>query len=147
MPRVARARAFSLIEVAISLAIIGMALVAIIGLMPVAMRTTRESMDRTLCAQILETTIMSIGENSWKPSFSLPATTYHYDDQGMLMTNAASWKYRVSIETNPIVLPQRGSPSQPLNASDGLSVRIGIENATLPGQTNWFPVVIANQGR
>jgi len=147
MPRMARTRAFSLIEVAISLAIIGTALVAIIGLMPVAMRTTRESMDRTLCAQILETTIMSIGESSWKPSFSLPAATCLYDDQGMLMTNSTAWKYRVSIQTNPIVLPQRTSPSRPLNASDGLSVRIGIENATLPGQTNWFPVVIANQGR
>jgi len=107
-------RAFSLVEVVFSLAIISLSLVTMMGLMPVGLVSLRHSIDSTtegeiikqLTAQIRLTPFSELGT-------SYPNnTSFFYDDQGSYLTNGpavtsapAATRYWVTITQGTPVYP------------------------------------------
>lgn len=83
--------AFSLVETAIALGIVGFALVALMGMLPVGLSSFRQSIDTTVCAQIVQRIVSDAEQSDFdilsKRAASSDATffvlaTRYFDDQG-----------------------------------------------------------------
>jgi len=88
IPLSLRKRAFSLVEVLIALGVIGFALTALIGLMPVGLSIFRESMTATVQADVLRQLASQFQET---PFAALTNSTnmLYFSDQSSLVTNSA----------------------------------------------------------
>jgi len=119
--------AFSLIEVTIALGVVAFALVAILGLVPVALRSAREATDDTrssLIAQDVATRARALFSSS---SALSPSTNWWYDNEGRFIDQSAGANftnalYRVSVVSGDLA-------SYPTNVSNtalrGVKVAIG----------------------
>jgi len=107
-------RAFSLVEVAMAIGILGFSMVTIMGLIPVAMKTSRQSMDRNIETRMLQTVRSELIKF---PSSLLPDTTnFSFDVDGDFLTgtNAGGPRehYRIMVSNQPAtVLPSAQSSS------------------------------------
>ncbi len=82
-PPFRRQRAFSLIEVALALGVIGVALVALLGMMPIGLATFRDSMHATLQADVLRQLTARFQETPFDRLTNQTAMLY-YSDEGAL---------------------------------------------------------------
>ena len=92
-------RAFSLVEVSIALAVVSIALLSVMGLMPVGLSTMREAMDQTAEAQILR---RISGEAALVPYDRLDAfaaaSPYYFAQDGTLQGHQSpDTRYAVSL--------------------------------------------------
>lgn len=93
------APAFSLVETAIALGIVAFAVMALIGLLPVGLSSFRQSIDTTVCAQIIQRIVSDAEQADFdilsKNATSTDATffvlpTRYFDDQGNEIVPAAA---------------------------------------------------------
>jgi len=94
-------RAFSLVEVALALGIISVALVALLGMVPIGLNTFRESLEDTVQADILRKLSAQFQEAPFKSLSNLAAMQY-YNEEGVPTNEAAGLlgvKYDVSANT------------------------------------------------
>ena len=89
---------FSLIEVALAVAVISFALVAILGLMPVGLKSAAEAGDATRTSMLeanAEADIRAtVGPTDFTSATARTVTRY-YDQQAILLTSATGAFYRV----------------------------------------------------
>jgi uncharacterized protein (TIGR02598 family) len=93
-------RAFSLVEVSLALAVVSIALLSVMGLMPVGLNTMREAMDQTAEAQILR---RISGEAALVPYDRLDAYAaagpYYFAQDGTLQgQQGQDTRYAVSLQ-------------------------------------------------
>ena len=81
------ANGFSLIEITIAMAIAAVAMVAILGMLPGAMKSTRDAVDQTAIGTVLEDIHERI-EGSVLNEGSVPGAPFFYDAQGRFWTSA-----------------------------------------------------------
>lgn len=117
--------AFSLVEVVLSLGVIGFALVAMLGVFPVALRTGHDAQNETRVAQIAQDIITSITSQSQKgfpnATVSQPSSQFSYnldlstariydtlgaDNSGNLValaskTDASRYPYQITVRIDP----------------------------------------------
>ncbi len=89
---------FSLIEVALAVAVISFALVAILGLMPVGLKSAAEAGDATRTSMLeanAEADIRATVSPTDFTSATARTVTRYYDQQGILLTSATGAFYRV----------------------------------------------------
>ncbi|XHR31081.1 MAG: Verru_Chthon cassette protein B [Chthoniobacteraceae bacterium] len=132
-------RAFSLVEVVLALGIISVSLLAVMGLMPVGLKTMREAMDATVESQILQ---KINAEASLTPFSQLAANfagkTFYYDESGLFLSNSpatapSATRYWVTTDvTNPIY-PGSSNAAVSNNLS---ALSILIVSAASSGATN-----------
>jgi uncharacterized protein (TIGR02598 family) len=129
---------FSLVEVAISVAVVSFSMLSILGLVPMGLTNLRQAMNNTIQSQIVQ----SITSQEQLTSFSnLQNATYLYDADGNTATSSAQ-----SVYTATVTLSQVSGSSFPVNlASSADKVTIAIVNKTQPAQTNIYSIIIANQ--
>ena len=110
--------AFSLVEVAISVGIIGFALIAILGLLPIGLHLSKKAVDDTreiFIVQDAASRAQSLLEITASTNNS-PTATWWYDDQGRYLgTNYATALYRAdltvgSLDSSSPVLTQNPAP-------------------------------------
>ena len=106
-----RRAAFSLVEVTIALGIASMAIVSVMGMMPIGLNTMREAMDQTTEAQILR-------------QISTGASLYPFDRLG---------DYAAA---GPYLFTQDGTMQSSRNAQTRYSLTVIMTNATFPGSSN-----------
>lgn len=101
-------RGFSLAEVAIAIGLLSFCMISIMGLIPVALKTSRQSMDKNTESRILQSVRSVLLE---VPSSTLPASTnflFNVDGQKVTAGAALEPYYRVEV-SNAVatVLPQQ----------------------------------------
>ena len=114
-------RAFSLIETAIALGIVAFVLVALMGMLPVGLSSFRQSIDATVCAQIIQRIVSDAEQSDFdllsKKATSTDATffvlpTRYFDDQGNEIVPAAA-SGPTAAEWQRIIYQVRVRGSQP----------------------------------
>ena len=101
-------RGFSLAEVAIAIGLLSFCMISIMGLIPVALKTSRQSMDKNTESRILQSVRSVLLE---VPSSTLPTSTnflFNVDGQQVTAGAALEPYYRVEV-SNAVatVLPQQ----------------------------------------
>lgn len=109
---------FSLVEVVIALGVVGFAIVAILGVVPIGLQTSHSSQDETRAAQVAQAIFSSLSsqaqtqfnsvqlkpnDNSTIPSFDFTSSTttlLYADNDGKLSANSAGAVYSISVVTN-----------------------------------------------
>ena len=132
----AKQHGFSLVEVAMAIGILGICMIPIMGLIPVALKTSRQSMDRSTETRMMQTVRAELLQN---PFSTLSNTaTFYFDVDGFPQSNAGY--YRVTAA----VLPSTSLPSTQTNAYLR-TTQLFIAN-TVRGQTNTNSIHLPDNG-
>ncbi len=83
--------AFSLVEVALAIGILSFCLVSMMGLIPVALQTTRQSMNKSTEIRIVQ----SVRAALLSTNFSVlpPSGSFSFDREGLMLTNVGGTEY------------------------------------------------------
>jgi len=154
-------RAFSLVEVAVALSIVAFSCVTMLGLLPAGLNSFHQAMGNMAESQIVQgltenmslaayANVSSTGNANNAQSF-LNQPTY-YDAEG-IATNAGSTGYiykatvvASDLNNSPALQSQSSGQAVTLTGNYGSATVIQIVSINQPGLTNYFPVVLANQG-
>jgi uncharacterized protein (TIGR02598 family) len=141
--RVCGRKAFSLVEVTISLGIVSFAVLSILGLLPTGLNTLRASMDETIRAQIMK----SMAANAVIADFESLSngSTNYFDDEGILVQNQNQAYYTVvTVPADPLF---PGSASAPSLGEHLSTLNVEISRSPTPGDPlislGSFPLQIA----
>jgi uncharacterized protein (TIGR02598 family) len=154
------ARAFSLVEVMLSLGIISFAFVGLLGLIPLGLDMFRTAVDATVEAQILQcvTTVARQGKFSQlqeldrnpgqQAGVELP--DFFFDEQGGEITDphaiqSAEYIYTAAVLVKPVSTVPTGSRGEAINANVA-TVNIFIRRESAPRDVRLASIFIANNG-
>ena len=135
-------QAFTLVEVALALAITSFGIVAVLGLLPGGLTAARNAADSTITATIVQDMFSTLRQQSftntlvWGNSFTLnPASSvsFYFDQAGNSMTNSANY-YKITLQS------LNASASQ----ADVKATVVWPAQATAPMNTNIYTTTIAN---
>jgi len=143
--------AFSLVEVTISLGIVSFALVTLMALLPVGLKTFIMSRDLTLEAQINQRLITEARQTSFSQLSVVAAqeSTNYFDAEGNQTVLPAKYVYQptvtITYSTNVVVNSGPGAPTAaaPTNAACVTVILTKISNPGAPVTTSFS---IANDG-
>ncbi|HEY0256385.1 MAG TPA: Verru_Chthon cassette protein B [Candidatus Methylacidiphilales bacterium] len=145
--QILRARhGFSLVEVAMALAIMGFASVSLIGLLPMGLHSLHEAMGNTIESQIVQNLTSDILLSS---STNLPqykGQIFYFDDEGLQLTGAAGSVPGGTVYTATIdmqVVDSTNSPAALLTTA-AYNVTVTIVNISNPSQPHPYPMIISN---
>lgn len=99
-----RKRGFSLIEVAMAIGIFSFCLISIMGLIPVALQTSRNSFDKSVEVRLVQSVKARLIN---QPYSTLPSgETFNFDSEGISTDAAADIHYSVTyVKVDSTVLP------------------------------------------
>lgn len=132
-----RKQAFSLVEVSLSLAIIGIAFTVIIGMLPVGLRQSRAATDTTNEARILAamtSTLYATEYNKLDGPNGISGKLYYFDSDGAFLEMEPSEDYKDQRVYQALFLPS----NQPLPGGDGEldKARVGKRVHVIYGRAN-----------
>lgn len=135
----AKKDAFSLVEVVLALGIVGFAMLALLGLLPVGLHAGRDAMNLTVGTQIAQ----SLSSDVHLTDFSnISAATSYYDDQG-IRVSASDLKVTFIATVTPEPLH---SPVD-LSVNAARNVRIEISQKHSPSTSVSYSVIAVNNNR
>jgi uncharacterized protein (TIGR02598 family) len=144
-----RPNGFSLVEVAISMAVVSFALVSILGMVPIGMTNFRQAMNNTVESQIVQSLTSDLELASFSQLAATP--TFYFDADGN-PANATTQVYTATITVasvngtaQPVNLVSSSSnvPSQVRVTAE--TVTISLCNRTQPNQIHKYSIIVANQ--
>jgi len=113
--RVLRNGGFSLVEVAIAIAIISVAFIPILNLVPMGMNNFRNSSDTSIGAQISQQVVNQIQETDFTTLLTAKQPTLYFDAYGGALPSANGALYNVCVRVSQApVLPGAQSGNQNL---------------------------------
>jgi uncharacterized protein (TIGR02598 family) len=83
-----RVSGFSLIETVLALGIMGLAITALLGLLPHGIEMSRKAANVSATSRILDTIQSRLANNSFEALKNLPTTVLHFDDQGVAVEDS-----------------------------------------------------------
>lgn len=106
-------RAFSLVEVTLSLGILSFAFLSVVGLLPVGLEVSREAMDLTVSQQITSGLVQEVQQTDFSGLERMAAESVArprcFDDQGGRVFGDGSAGYRAALQVTPSTeLPSGG---------------------------------------
>lgn len=132
------ARAFSLVEVTLALAVIAIGLIAILGLLPHGLQASRDAADNTIAATIVQDIFSEMRSQPFTgPPYNLSApgsTPPLYFTHGGFATNAAGRYFQVAVNWEP---------QPPLSLSRVTATVVWPAQAAAPINTNIFVTNVA----
>jgi len=163
VPRLRMAAAFTLAEVMIALGIVASVMIAMLGMIPHAVGSIRESNSQTVMGRIAQEVIGDIQMSDWDQiDNDYKGKTFQYDSEGLIFEGRANQKptYEARID----LLQQRVSLGQNLEYFDSktnkyIMRRVKVEVEFIPGgapnpkeeirrkNTKRFNFVITNQNK
>ncbi len=110
--------AFTLVEIALSLGIFSFAIMALLGLLPVALQTHREAKSSTVLAQIQQRLVAELLLTDGALIDAVAVRQRNFDVEGRELTAAESEStvYSAKMEVSPVSLPG-GATSQSLKCA------------------------------
>lgn len=132
---------FSLVEVTLALGILAMAIVPVLGLMPVGMRAIKDAGDDAVHTQILQS-IQSICRQV--ESDELPqvlSKKRYFDNEGLMVPGESGAMYTVTVSSSGgLQLPSSANPQK---NTHGTTLVVTINQVTRPGLPSTFPLHVA----
>ena len=101
--KIVRRDGFSLVEVAMSLAIVGFACVAMLGLIPMGLTSFNRAMGNTIEADIVQNLTNDVLQANFSNLYQYNNQTYWYDNEGTYLgtgataPTGASWVYKAVV--------------------------------------------------
>lgn len=129
---------FSLVEVAMAMAIVSFTLVSILGLLPMGLSNFRQAMNTTVESQIVQGLTSELRLTSFQ---NLANGTTYYDADGNALTSSVGAIYTATTTFGPVA-----GTSYPVNlTANADAVTIVITNKTQPGPGHTYTFILANQ--
>jgi len=136
------AKGFTLVEVTIALAVFAFALIPLVGMMPVAMNSARDSLEISTTTQIAERLASELGQQRF--SSLKDEGPIYFDDSGQrLPSHSAQAIYEVRVVLGTLVL-NSGDPPLTSNLK---RASIEIRSVRHFDEPRKFSYLIFNQGR
>jgi len=155
---------FSLVEVAMSLAIVGFACVAMLGMIPMGLTTFHKAMGNTIEADIVQSLTNDILLANFSSLYQYNNQTYYYDAEGSPIPSSGAvptgtvYKAVVTIKGvdstggtassyAPVALANGstgGVSSTTSSSTSAYNVSITITNVSSPAQSDVFPIIVPN---
>jgi uncharacterized protein (TIGR02598 family) len=140
-----RQAAFSLVEVVMALGIAAFCLVALLGLMPVGLKTVRDARGDSLRAEILK----SMGNIAQQTDYSLlgnlAGKKYYFDINGLVVNStSADAIYEAALSTGTVNVPS-SSTSTALSGATSVTVAIR-RSANTNSEATTHTLFISNNG-
>ena len=146
---------FSLVEVAMALAIMGFACVSLIGMIPIGITSFHQAMGNTVESEVVQNLSNDILLASFNDLYQYNGQSYYYDADGSPLTSASGAVYTATVgmvgldSTNsPLALTNNGvaTTSTPVNTS-AYRLTITITCINNPLQPHLYPLIIANNNQ
>lgn len=133
--------AFTLIEVTMAIGIASFAVLSMLGVMAVGMKTLRGAIDTTVQAQITQGLVASLKQADFSTLTNASSWNRVYDDRGVVATTEAAKMYSASVQVSNVTLAG-GSVNPNL-----VKVIVGITSVSEPGNPYIFSTFVANNGQ
>jgi uncharacterized protein (TIGR02598 family) len=134
-------KAFTLVEVTMAIGISSFAILSMLGVLAVGMKTMRGAIDTTVQAQITQDVVGTLKQADFSTLSNASSWAWKYDDRGVAVQNEAAKVYGASVELAPVSLS--GGNANP----NLLKVIVSINNLTEPGNPHVFSTFISNNGQ
>lgn len=129
---------FSLIEVTLALGIVSFAMVTLLGLIPVGLKSFQSAMRVTVESQIVRAVVTDINLKDYS---TLGFTEYFFDVEGTPEQTSSKPVYTASLSF------QSGVEGMALDASSVRVATIDITSTVNPKRVSHYTVLVANNGR
>lgn len=155
---------FTLAEVMIAMGIVASVMVALLGMIPLGVRSVREASNVAICGRIAQEVINNIQQATWKDlddSYK-SGKTFKFDHEGFLITpksreNVATYEARVTLATGEIHFGETAYPQSTLRkvlvdveyTPDGLKIPVKDASVGKEGNANIksYNFYVANQNK
>lgn len=144
--------AFSLVEVALAMAVITLSCLILLGLLGVGLQSVRQAIGSTMQAQIMQSIINSAGVQaynggSFTNSMGNTPAVYYFDDEGTLLSNSSNWVYSATVTTMTLSLPgSSGSASVPVARPTASLLQAVITSKNNPNMAGTNTLAWPNMG-
>jgi len=157
-PRARKAQAFSLVEVVLAIGVTSFALLGMVALLPMGLKTSHQAADAMTEAQIVQYARNQLEMTPFTNLSTWVSNPLYFDNQGLPSTATdAQQIYKATFAIGDVQLSTSGSgagsilganANAPNAAADATLVQLTIVNRTMAGAaaTNVFPIVVPNSG-
>ena len=140
-----RQAAFSLVEVVMALGIAAFCLVALLGLMPVGLKTVRDARGDALRAEVLKAMGNIAQQTDYSLLGNLAGKKYYFDINGLLVNStSADAIYEAVLSTGTVSVPS-SSTSTALSGATSVTVAIS-RSANTNSEATTHTLFISNNG-
>ncbi len=145
-------RAFSLVEVVLAMGVMSFALLGMVALLPMGLKTSHLAADAMTQAQIVQYSRNQLELTPFTNLANWSSVTAYFDNQGLPTTNNDPEQiYKVTYTVGNVTMSGTTvlttNPNAPNAAADAQLVQVNIYNRTAPGATaNVFPIIVPNSG-
>jgi uncharacterized protein (TIGR02598 family) len=143
-------RGFSLVEVVLAIGVTSFALLGMVALVPVGLKTSRQAADASTQSQIVQYARNQLEMTSFANlSVWNNATPLYFDNQGLITTSTDPQQiYSVTFSVGNLGLSTNNSTTNSYLGTSAQLVQMYIVNKTMPGSsaTNLYPIVVPNAG-
>jgi uncharacterized protein (TIGR02598 family) len=137
--------AFSLVEVVMALGIAAFCLVALLGLMPVGLKTVRDARGDSLRAEVLKAMGNIAQQTDYSLLGNLNGQNYYFDINGLVVSStSADAIYEAALSTGTVNVPS-SSTSTALSGATSLTVAIR-RSANTNSEATTHTLFISNNG-
>jgi uncharacterized protein (TIGR02598 family) len=144
-------KAFSLVEIIIALGIVAFAILSMVALLPIALRTFLDSKKAVVHSNILQEITADATLTNYTNADSLVGLRY-YDDEGTEMTNGNNnWVYKVNITLSDQGGNWSSASASPLpgvafQSQNMRKLRVELTDVNAPKNPTIYNVVLFNDG-
>jgi len=137
-------KAFSMVEMALAMAIVSFAMVSLLGLIPVGLKITRDTLDITVQSQVFQLISNQIQLTDYKNMSQWNGQKLYFDSQGLPQTDPAKSVFEADLNVQNV---STDTMSDAISQDNASLVVIKISSIQRP-QSNWTTsLIIANSGR
>jgi len=136
-----RAAAFTLIEVTIAIGIASFAILSMLGVMVVGLKTLRGAIDTTVQAQITQELVATLKQADFSTITNASSWNRIYDDRGVVATTDATKLYSTAVQISNVTLA--GGTVNP----NLVKVIVGITSVADPANPYTFSTFVSNNGQ
>jgi len=155
---VRQGQAFSLVEVVLAIGVTSFALLGMVALLPMGLKTSHQAADAMTEAQIVQYARNQLEMTPFTNLSAWVSNPLYFDNQGLPTTATdAEQIYKATFAVGNVQLSTGGgsagsvlgvNPNAPNGVADASLVQLTIVNRTMagPAATNVFPIVVPNAG-
>ncbi|PTX99504.1 hypothetical protein DB346_16845 [Verrucomicrobia bacterium LW23] len=139
----ASARGFSLVEVVIALGVISFALLALLAIVPLSLKTYQEASERTIQVAIVDQISARAQKTPFSQLSTLTSQNLVYDRAGDEVAPASPEAFfSVKLSMDGTAIPS----SPPVVSSNLVTLKVELSTIGKPGSTRTFNLHVANAG-
>ncbi len=135
-------RAFSLVEVVLSMSVLSIACLSLMGLLGTGLETFRQAIGTTVQAQIAQAVINGSETQTYNANYS---TNIYFSDEGTVVAQTdPNQLYTANVTAVPATIPLSAGSSSQIAGTIAVQLQVKVVNKSNPTSTNTFYLVWPN---